>query len=551
MEHGSKQQGWLLVLAGLGLGLGGCGLSQADLDKAKAVAESLARTSTLVTAEWRTYEALKASPEYSAVETYDEREQWSNTLAAAERASQHAHAVYQQEVQPLLDQNDGDEALTLQAKLGQVESAIKEAQTKAKTPGKRLAFITEAREHAAEWCAKAEVEAKQISARFNTALGKHEAARRDHPGQQAQIDQRFALVRQTNELAGQQLAVVRAEHAKGEALDCLFLGDNCQALSAAVGTLTEQADRYEREVAELYRDYSKILVDMRIDYAVKVVRTSWDEDSDWTTDTDHGYAPRTVSEEVFDYFDDLVDDVLLASYGNWGGLSVKIDRGKWDGLGLDAKESWPGWSHDQAEYWLADLPVSCYHKYLYVEDSQRREGEWEAVSLEEYNQHWDDLGMALVTKPAGLFESEVNTQATPPGLAQVGNPKYGQWQKDSSGHSFWDWYGPYLFYSSLFGNNQSRYSRADWDDWDRNYRGRSAYYGSEREGARYGTYGSAVRGSSRYAQSTFSSRGGFQEVEREVKAGRSAGASSARQAGSSVRGAGPAGRSGGPGGGGK
>ncbi len=36
------------------------------------------------------------------------------------------------------------------------------------------------------------------------------------------------------------------------------------------------------------------------------------------------------------------------------------------------------------------------------------------------------------------------------GSQLVGNPQYGKWSENSSGQSFWHWYGQYAFFSSLF-----------------------------------------------------------------------------------------------------
>ncbi|MBV1915099.1 MAG: hypothetical protein KUG72_06915 [Pseudomonadales bacterium] len=37
-----------------------------------------------------------------------------------------------------------------------------------------------------------------------------------------------------------------------------------------------------------------------------------------------------------------------------------------------------------------------------------------------------------------------------PGSQLVGNPQYGNWQTNSSGGSFWHWYGQYAFFSTMF-----------------------------------------------------------------------------------------------------
>ncbi|WP_407704978.1 hypothetical protein [Thalassotalea hakodatensis] len=39
----------------------------------------------------------------------------------------------------------------------------------------------------------------------------------------------------------------------------------------------------------------------------------------------------------------------------------------------------------------------------------------------------------------------------------VGNPNYGQWQTNSSGMSFWAWYGVYSMMDNMFGYNRKRY----------------------------------------------------------------------------------------------
>ena len=64
-----------------------------------------------------------------------------------------------------------------------------------------------------------------------------------------------------------------------------------------------------------------------------------------------------------------------------------------------------------------------------------------------------------------------------PGQQLVGNPQYGQWQTNSSGSSFWAWYGAYRLFGDLFDNR-----RIDYGNWSRtrdysyyNDYGRGAY----------------------------------------------------------------------------
>jgi hypothetical protein len=127
-----------------------------------------------------------------------------------------------------------------------------------------------------------------------------------------------------------------------------------------------------------------------------------------------------------------------------------------------------------------------------------------------------------------MFDEEVLREAAPPGMAFVGNPRYGQWESDGHGGRRWSWFESYLFSRLMFGRNHY-YHYGDWNRWNTGYRGRRAYYGRRDDRNLYGTYGSHTRGSSRYASSTFGRSGGFKR-ERV-----------------SYRGSGPAGRGGGPG----
>lgn len=52
-----------------------------------------------------------------------------------------------------------------------------------------------------------------------------------------------------------------------------------------------------------------------------------------------------------------------------------------------------------------------------------------------------------MSKQAGMEANR--TTDTGPGGQLIGNPHYGRWQTDSSGNSFWGWYGKYALFSSL------------------------------------------------------------------------------------------------------
>jgi hypothetical protein len=172
------------------------------------------------------------------------------------------------------------------------------------------------------------------------------------------------------------------------------------------------------------------------------------------------------------------------------------------------------------------------HKYTLVKNGKKQETGWVEVDEEDYWEYVNYLGMEIVSKPYGVFEDEKIKEPSPPGMAFVGNERYGEWRQDpATGRSFWHYYGLYSFF---MGGRGRYYYRDDWNTWRNGYRNRRPYYGgSVSTGPIYGTGGSWVRTQGRYRNTDFVRRGGL------------------KAAPPSIRGAGAARRGGGPGGGGK
>ena len=125
-----------------------------------------------------------------------------------------------------------------------------------------------------------------------------------------------------------------------------------------------------------------------------------------------------------------------------------------------------------------------FHKFQIVTPEQTTETDWKEVSKDLFEYSLPFLGMTVFTKQDG---KEVETVG-PPGYEYVGNTRYGEWRTDSSGQSFWAWYGQYALISHLLG--PSPIYRNDWDA----YRGHTSqqrpYYGPNQG---YGTNGSVTR----------------------------------------------------------
>jgi hypothetical protein len=159
--------------------------------------------------------------------------------------------------------------------------------------------------------------------------------------------------------------------------------------------------------------------------------------------------------------------------------------------------------YDEYSVILQDMDIegvfskTYHHKYKVVHSDQKDSaGEfsyqsfttaWVPVALSFYQKHEGDLGMTLLSKNA---EGQVQETVHPAGYQYIGNARYGEWRTDSSGNRFWEFYGKFAFFNSMF-HLFSPVRYRDYDYWRTDYysRGRP-YYGRNNE---YGTTGSYTK----------------------------------------------------------
>ena len=127
---------------------------------------------------------------------------------------------------------------------------------------------------------------------------------------------------------------------------------------------------------------------------------------------------------------------------------------------------------------------SYYHKYRVIQGEKLSVSDWMAVPEGYYRKNENFLGMTILAKQDGKYD----TAAGPPGYEYVGDSRYGNWQQDSGGSSFWAFYGKYALMSHLLGG--SRIFRRDYSTYQDHRRQGRPYYGKNKE---YGTAGSVTK----------------------------------------------------------
>ncbi len=127
-----------------------------------------------------------------------------------------------------------------------------------------------------------------------------------------------------------------------------------------------------------------------------------------------------------------------------------------------------------------------FHKYLVVQP----EGSWKTDFLQVpenyYQKNLSYLGMTLLTKKDGAFDET----PSPPGYGFVGDPAYGRWKEDKDGGSFWEFYGKYAFFTSLFGGWYHPVYRMDFDGYKKYKSKKKPYFGSKMQ---FGSTGKIVK----------------------------------------------------------
>ncbi len=142
------------------------------------------------------------------------------------------------------------------------------------------------------------------------------------------------------------------------------------------------------------------------------------------------------------------------------------------------------------------------------------EEHWIDVSQASFHAVENDIGMAIAHKDAGLFDSEAQNTARPPGFSYVASPsvgsnQYGYWAHNG-GQSVWTFLPQYLILRELLWNHDYHPVMATEYNAYRVAQSRgTTYYGRETPTAapKYGTHGTFTQtqyGNSRYVQS-----GGF------------------------------------------
>lgn len=503
----------------------------ADRKAREAAWDEAMRTHQRVQREIARYNDLKEADDFPFLAPYADRERWEADLRESETRIAGAMADFTKE--------DGPPLSKLVERTVAVQGIVKEINN-------RIAYLRKARAELPETLhqrTRKLPEARQTADRLEDYIASVKADFPDRAGDIDQVASEQLPPGGLDELLAMSetaLAAARTELGKaeaGELVEYVQVDARLEEAARALYKLRETDTALRETLGQLSNSFARRLADMRLDYYLTIGRSSWDNDSDYDTETTHIYPPIRVSPETYDYFVKLDPNQSLASlrYDSNGRRFIAdplVGIKYWNELDLNANQGVP-MPDDDGIFWLEDAPVEPYHQYRVINNGLVTKTGWEPVNETTYEELYDYLGMDVVAKPYGYFESERITVATPPGLAFVGMPYYGRWRSGPAGADYWEWNDEYdeLFDIDIDVGKKHRYTRTSWENWRRVYRRKMPYFGSSEDDTRiFGTLGAHVRRSPRFSGTHFAQSGGL-----------AASVASVRGAGASRRGRGPGG----------
>ncbi|MDA3791338.1 MAG: hypothetical protein PF503_22925 [Desulfobacula sp.] len=524
-----------LTIAGLVVVLTGCGagLPKELKNEASALPNAIKTGQSQVDKHKDKYLSLTKSSEFKAVKAFALKENWAQKFQLAQDELKRAKILYDKDLKPLINKNKPELAPRVKQQITRIKKVLQDAEDIARSPVLRFSKIRETIVNATSLHSRSKKDAEHISRIVNEIkTGPLAKASTDFPDLSEKINTRFAPLSKLERQSQDHLSVVTAEFARHEAgstADYAAFTDSTQALASGLAQAKSLEKKITGEMAQLYDSYTKILKDMKEEFFVTIKRESWNENSDYY-DPKFATFQREVSPELYEALTaDNLDTIAVIKAGFTGSsFSSKIGN-LWKDLSINPAEQWPGRGHNAASFWVEDSKEAYFHKYTLEKNGETRETDWEKVDANFYDANLEYLGMAILVKPYGVFEQDRLTQAAPPGMAYVGNSKYGKWEKNNSGNQFWSWYGKYALFSMLFSSRPSYYSYNSWNGWNNNYRNSRPYFGKTQKGfQKYGTSGTLLKQSPKFQSTNFAKSGGFKSQ-----------AASVRGAGANLRGGGP------------
>lgn len=515
------------------------------LNQTLAFEQKIERQDKHLAAQKSTFKDLESSADWDFLRPYSEAENWPNHFVVSAQELEKTKQFFKLNIEPLFDRNHKEDAEKLLANIHRGKKILAVSIDQADLPTKRATFILTSRKQKDAYLDNAKLALSNTQAITDEFNQKAENSIGRHPNRTLDINKKIKASQAALASIKAEIDTLQGEY-NAPTTNYAIYGDAYTSATDKSAEAKRAIDTKTKHLNELDQSYIKVLSDQKIDYFVTIGRANWCESDGCGNGSEMRYPPAQVDANTFEYFDNLTANTIARnnpSYFSSREFNLSIPSNRWNALRIKPKYQWPN-SRRHAEYWVDKTFTKTYHKYTTIIDGKATVGTWTLVNDSYFWQHFNNLGMAIETKPIGVFAAETITQAEPVGMATIAEPtvvngiatgsnQYGEWRQ-SNGQSFWHYYGMYRLLGDFV--TPGRYGYNDWRGYN-SHDFSGPYYGRNNE---YGTYGSSTYSSARYRDSDFSKRN--PKTVSDAKTGRrSTITNSIRGAGSASRGRGPSG----------
>lgn len=518
------------------------------LNETHAFINKIERQEKHLAARKKTFKALESTPNWEFLQAYSNAENWPNHFILSAQELDKTKQFFQLNIEPLFERNHKEDTEKLLTQLHRGKKLLAVAIDEANFPEERADFILTSRKNKDTYLEDAKSRLSNIQALSDSFTQTAQAATRSHPHKTLDIDKKIKTTEASLASMKAALAIMQGEYDASSTSYARY-GDAYSTLRYQSSTTKKAIATKTAQLQELDQSYIKVLSDQKVDYFVTIGRANWCERDGCGNGSEMRYPPAKVDANSFNYFDSLSLSIIARnqpSFFSSREFNLAIPQARWDALKISSQYNLPS-NRRHAEYWVDKTFTKTYHKYTTIIDGEPSMGSWSLVNDNYFWQHFNNLGMAIETKPIGVYASETLMQAEPVGMATIAEPTvvngvasgrndYGEWRQ-SNGQSYWHYYGMYRLLGDFV--TPGHYGYNDWRGYN-SHDFSGPYYGRNNE---HGTYGSSTYSSARYRDSVFSKRN--PKTVSDAKTGRRSHTTH------SIRGAGSASRGRGPSGGGK
>ncbi|KZX85782.1 hypothetical protein A3715_16860 [Oleiphilus sp. HI0009] len=533
------------------LSLVGCfGLPSELTDRYDAIEEQLKQHEVNKKNVWSKFEKSKTIKQWTFLKPYSEKEKWDSYLEQSNKLTEKAKTYWKTTLKQRMDRDKSREAFEFQKELNEFDKMLSSALAKAGEGIERGNKIVDTRNKVSTIFSLANDNIARIKIDHGDVVALADKAKAEYTHKKDDLVKKASVIEAllTESIKAHEVVVGQTEnHKNNDLTDYAALLDNSNTLKEKRKETYDYALRTKAKINQLFRSYTKILADQKIDFFVKIGRATWCEGEYCGRGDESVYPAQQVDEAVYEYFDEqYTGDLIAKETGGWSfsrKLHLYTSQSMWNALKIDLNYKRDS-SFDYSEFWIEDNYALGYHKYIEIENDKQTTTDWVRIEENDFWKTFDDLGMAVVTKPYGYYEEDALNKSEPAGMAMIAAPidkngvatgsnEYGEWRTDNNGNSFWYYYGIYSFMNDIVGRPYGYGHYNHYRSRDRN----KSYYG---EDDYWGSYGLYTYDNGRYSNTEYA-----KSYSKDVKETKQ------RRKERTVRGSGPKGRGKGPSGGGK